>query len=170
MHLSTLCYLEQGETYLMMYRNKKTNDNNQGKWIGIGGKFQEGETPEECMLREVKEETGYTLTRYFYRGLVTFVQDGQETEYMHLFTADRWKGTPIECTEGTLAWVNKKDVFQLNLWEGDRIFFRLLEERQNYFSLKLRYMGEKLTEAICYPTQEEILDQKDCSVVSDFRK
>ena len=152
MRLSSLCYLEQNGTYLMMYRNKKAEDSNQGKWIGIGGKFMEGETPEECMLREVKEETGYSLLRYRYRGLVTFVQDGQETEYMHLFTADQWEGTPIECIEGTLAWVNKSDLFHLNLWEGDKVFFRLLEERQEYFSLKLRYIGEELVEVICYPT------------------
>ena len=152
MRLSSLCYLEQNGTYLMMYRNKKAEDSNQGKWIGIGGKFMEGETPEECMLREVKEETGYSLLRYRYRGLVTFVQDGQETEYMHLFTADQWEGTPIECIEGTLAWVDKNDLFYLNLWEGDKVFFRLLEERQEYFSLKLRYIGEELVEVICYPT------------------
>lgn len=170
MRLSTLCYLEQDEKYLMLHRNKKKNDINQGKWIGIGGKFIEGETPEECMLREVKEETGYSLIRYFYRGLVTFVQDGQETEYMHLFTADQWEGTPIACMEGTLAWVNKKDIFQLNLWEGDRIFFRLLEERQNYFSLKLRYMGEKLAEAICYPAQEGIPCQENCSAKSILKR
>ena len=151
MRLSSLCYLEQNGKYLMMYRNKKSNDLNQGKWIGIGGKFEEGETPEECMLREVKEETGFSLIRYRYRGLVTFVQKGQETEYMHLFTADQWKGVPIECKEGTLSWVKKEEVSKLDIWEGDRVFFQLLNERQEYFSLKLYYIGEELADVVCYP-------------------
>lgn len=153
MRLSSLCYLEKDGMYLMMYRNKKSEDINQGKWIGIGGKFKEGETPEECMLREVKEETGFSLVRYCYRGLVTFVQEGQETEYMHLFTADRWEGTPIECTEGTLKWIEKEAVLDLNLWEGDKVFFRLLEERAEYFSLKLCYQGDILVKTVCYPKQ-----------------
>ncbi len=151
MRLSSLCYLEQNGKYLMMYRNKKSNDLNQGKWIGIGGKFEEGETPEECMIREVKEETGFSLIRYRYRGLVTFVQEGQETEYMHLFTADQWEGVPIECTEGTLSWIKKEEVSKLDIWEGDRVFFQLLNERQEYFSLKLCYIGEELADVVCYP-------------------
>ncbi len=151
MRLSSLCYLEQDGKYLMLYRNKKQNDINQGKWLGIGGKFENGETPEECMLREVKEETGLSIIRYSYRGLVTFVQEGQETEYMHLFTADQWEGVSAACTEGTLAWIKKEEVFQLELWEGDKVFFRLLEQRREYFSLKLYYIGEKLVDVICYP-------------------
>lgn len=151
MRLSSLCYLKKDGMYLMMHRNKKTEDMNQGKWLGVGGKFKEGETPEECMLREVKEETGFSLVQYYYRGLVTFVQEGQETEYMHLFTADQWEGTPIECTEGTLKWVKKEEVFHLNIWEGDKVFFRLLEERTDYFSLKLCYQGDILVKTVCYP-------------------
>lgn len=154
MRLSTLCYLEKDGMYLMMYRNKKAEDINQGKWIGIGGKVEEGETPEECLLREVKEETGFLLTRYRYRGLVTFVSEGQETEYMHLFTATQWEGVPIECVEGTLQWVRKEEVFQLELWEGDPIFFRLLEERKEYFSLKLCYVENRLVDVVCYPESE----------------
>lgn len=156
MRLTSLCYLEKEGKYLMLYRNKKQNDMNQGKWIGVGGKFEKDETPEECVLREVKEETGLSLTQYSYRGLVTFVQAGQETEYMHLFTADRWEGTLKECAEGMLKWIEKKEVFTLNLWEGDRVFLQLLEERKEYFSLKLCYEGDKLVKAVCFPEQTVI--------------
>ena len=153
MSLTSLCYLEKDGKYLMLYRNKKQNDMNQGKWIGVGGGFEKDETPEECMLREVKEETGLSLIRYSYRGLVTFVAEGEETQYMHLFTADQWEGTLSECTEGTLEWIDKKDVLNLELWEGDRVFFRLLEERKEYFSLKLCYKGDKLVKTICFPEE-----------------
>lgn len=146
--LSTLCYIEKDDQYLMLHRIIKKNDINKDKWIGVGGHFEYGESPEECVLREVKEETGYDLTSYQYRGLVTFVFGDQETEYMSLFTADGFTGEAIECDEGVLEWVNKKDIFQLNLWEGDKIFFRLLEEKIPFFSLKLVYNLEgELTEA-----------------------
>lgn len=137
--LSTLCYIEKDDQYLMLHRIIKKNDINKDKWIGVGGHFEYGESPEECVLREVKEETGYDLTSYQYRGLVTFVFGDQETEYMSLFTADGFTGEAIECDEGVLEWVNKKDIFQLNLWEGDKIFFRLLDEKIPFFSLKLVY-------------------------------
>lgn len=137
--LSTLCYLEKDGQYLMLHRVKKKNDINQGKWIGVGGHFEDGESPEECVLREVNEETGYTLTSYRYRGLVTFVFADEETEYMSLFTADGFTGDPIECNEGILKWIDKKEIFHLNLWEGDKIFLRLLEENAPFFSLKLVY-------------------------------
>jgi len=153
MKLTTLCYLEQEGKYLMLYRNKKQNDINQGKWIGVGGKFEENETPEECVLREVKEETGLSLLQYRYRGLVIFVPAGEETEYMHLFTADKWEGTLTECTEGTLKWIKKEDVLNLNLWEGDRIFLQLLEKGAGYFSLKLYYEGDRLVKTVCFPEQ-----------------
>lgn len=147
MLLSTLCYLEREGEYLMLHRVKKKHDVNQGKWIGIGGKFQDGESPEDCLLRECFEETGLTLTEYRCRGLVTFVSDCAPTEYMHLFTASAWTGTPHPCGEGELAWVRKEDVPSLPLWEGDRIFLRLLEEDAPFFSLKLRYEGDRLAEA-----------------------
>lgn len=104
---STLIYLERGDEYLMLHRTKKENDLNHDKWIGVGGKFEDGESPEDCALRETREETGLTLTRWRYRGLVTFVSDRYETEYMHLFTADGWTGTPKECDEGELAWIKR---------------------------------------------------------------
>lgn len=139
--LSTLCYIIQDGRYLMLHRTVKKNDVNKDKWIGVGGHFEEGESPEECLLREVKEETGFTLTSYRYRGIVTFISGNGVTEYMSLFTADEFEGEPIPCDEGELAWVPVKDVYQLNIWEGDKIFFRLLEEREEFFSLKLVYDG-----------------------------
>ena len=137
--LSTLCYIEKDHKYLMLHRVVKKNDVNKDKWIGVGGHFEEGESPEECILREVKEETGYTLTSYRYRGLVTFVFADVEMEYMSLFTADGFEGEPIPCNEGVLEWVDIEDVWKLNLWEGDKIFFRLLDEEVPFFSLKLVY-------------------------------
>ncbi|MCI9535226.1 MAG: 8-oxo-dGTP diphosphatase [Lachnospiraceae bacterium] len=139
--LSTLCYLERDGKYLMLHRTRKKKDVNKDKWIGVGGHFEKDESPEECLLREVREETGYTLTSYHFRGLVTFVSGDGVTEYMSLFTADGFTGQETACDEGELQWVDKKDIPRLNLWEGDRIFFRLLEERQDFFSLKLVYDG-----------------------------
>ena len=144
---TTLCYLERGDQYLMLHRVKKKNDLNQGKWIGVGGKFQEGESPEECLLRECREETGLTLTAWRCRGLVTFVSDQAPTEYMHLFTASAWTGAPHPCGEGELAWIRKADLYALPMWAGDRIFLDLLERDAPFFSLKLRYEGERLAEA-----------------------
>lgn len=146
MKLTTLCYIEKSDAYLMLHRVKKVNDINQDKWIGVGGKFEKDETPEECLLREVYEETGLTLTDYRYRGLVTFISNEWETEYMHLFTATGFEGDMIECDEGDLVWVPKKDVYELNIWEGDKIFFKLLEEDKGLFNLKLRYEGSTLVE------------------------
>ena len=136
---STLCYIEKDNKYLMLHRVVKKDDVNKDKWIGVGGQFEFGESPEDCVLREVKEETGYTLTSYQYRGLVTFVFADVEMEFMSLFTADEFEGEPIECNEGVLEWVPIEDVWKLNLWEGDKIFFRLLEEKIPFFSLKLVY-------------------------------
>lgn len=136
---STLCYIEKDGQYLMLHRTIKKNDVNKDKWIGVGGHFEFGESPEECVIREVKEETGYTLTSYRYRGLVTFVFGDKETEYMSLFTADGFEGTQIPCDEGQLEWVPIKEICKLNIWEGDKIFFRLLEENIPFFSLKLGY-------------------------------
>lgn len=137
--LSTLCYIEKDHQYLMLHRVIKKNDVNKDKWIGVGGHFEYGESPEDCVLREVKEETGYTLTSYRYRGLVTFVFADIEMEYMSLFTADGFEGDPIPCNEGILEWVDMDKIGELNLWEGDRIFFKLLEDEIPFFSLKLVY-------------------------------
>ena len=155
MKLTTLCYIEKDEKYLMLHRVKKENDCNKDKWIGVGGKFEEGESPEECLLREVYEETGLKLTNYQFRGIVTFVSDEWEGEYMHLFTASEYEGELPEnsmrdCEEGELVWVPKDEIEKLKLWEGDKIFLRLLQERESFFSLKLRYEGEKLVESILY--------------------
>ena len=141
---TTLCYVEQDGKYLMLLRNKKKQDENAGKWIGVGGKFEEGESPQDCLLREVQEETGLRLTQYRFRGIVTFVSDQYETEYMHLFTAHGFKGELIPCDEGELRWVEKDEVLSLPLWEGDREFLRLLREDAPFFSLKLVYQGDKL--------------------------
>ena len=145
---STLCYIEKDGKYLMLHRVKKENDANKDKWIGIGGKFEDKESPEDCVLRETKEETGLTPTSYKYRGIVTFVSDRWETEYMHLFTADGFSGELIDCDEGVLEWIDKEKLDAIPKWEGDKIFLRLLDEGGPFFSLKLRYRGERLEEAV----------------------
>ena len=156
--MTTLCYIEKDDSYLMLHRVKKENDLNKDKWIGVGGKFEEGETPEECLLREVKEETGLTLTSYHLCGVITFISDEWGSEYMFLYTADAYKGQMREdkmqdCAEGVLTWIPKSEIENLNLWEGDKIFFRLMEAEERFFSLKLRYEGDKLVESKCeFPT------------------
>lgn len=144
MKLTTLCYIEKDGCYLMLHRTKKEVDINKEKWIGIGGKFEEDESPEECLLREAMEETGLKLTSYRLRGIITFLSDRWYTEYMFLYTADGFEGELKECDEGTLKWVKKEDVDKLNLWEGDRIFLDLLKQEVPCFSLKLQYEGDKL--------------------------
>ena len=141
MKMTTLCYIEKEGKYLMLHRVKKHHDINAGKWIGVGGHVENGETPEECLLREVKEETGLVLTAYRLRGLVTFLSDVCEPELMCVFTADAFDGEMIECDEGELAWVPKKDILNLHLWEGDHIFLRELLKNERFFSLKLVYDG-----------------------------
>ena len=145
---TTLCYPEQNGRYLMLHRVKKENDENRDKWIGIGGKFEAGESPEDCVLREVREETGLRLTDYRYCGIITFVSDQWETEYMHLFHATGFDGAIRECDEGVLEWIEKDRLAGLPQWEGDRIFLRLMQENRPFFSLKLVYEGEKLTRAV----------------------
>lgn len=145
---STLCYLEKDGCYLLLHRVKKKNDLNQDKWIGVGGKFEPFESPEDCIRREVLEETGLTLETMRYRGIVTFVSETlQITEYMHLFTASDFSGSIAECDEGELVWVPVSDITQLPIWEGDRIFLRLLQTEEPFFSLKLVYHGSALTGA-----------------------
>lgn len=148
MRNTTLCYLEQDGQYLMLHRVKKAHDVNHGKWIGVGGKFEFQESPEDCLLREVREETGLTLTSWRYRGIVTFVYNDDEAEYMHLFTADGWTGTLRDCAEGELRWVPRDEVGKLNLWQGDRIFLSLLARDEPFFSLKLAYRGDDLVGAV----------------------
>lgn len=147
-NLTTLCYIEKEDSYLMMHRVKKENDINKDKWIGVGGHFEADETPEECLLREVEEETGLTLTSWKLRGVITFICDRWQTEYMFLYTADGYEGELTDCDEGNLEWVRKEDVYDLPIWEGDKVFFRLLEERDTFFSLKLKYESDKLTETV----------------------
>lgn len=157
--LSTLCYIERDGKYLMLHRTVKKNDVNKDKWIGVGGHFEADESPEECLLREVREETGYTLTSYQFRAIVTFVSGGGVTEYMHLFTADGFEGTPVACDEGELEWVEKEAVLRLNIWEGDKVFFRLMKEQPGFFSLKLVYDGgDRLVSATLDGKPMELFD------------
>lgn len=148
MGLTTLCYLEQGDSYLLLHRTKKEQDINKDKWIGVGGHFEQGESPEDCLIREVKEETGLDLIQYTFRGIVTFLCDDNEAEYMHLYTANKWSGVMHTCDEGELVWVKKEEMYQLKLWEGDKIFLKLIEEEHPFFSLKLTYHGDILIEAV----------------------
>ncbi len=135
---STLCYIEKDSKLLMLHRTKKKDDVNHDKWIGVGGKLESGESPEDCLYREVLEETGYALTGHSFRGIVTFVY-GDITEYMYLYVSKDFTGNQKDCNEGELVWVKKEDVFNLPIWEGDRIFLKLLEENAPFFSLKLVY-------------------------------
>ena len=145
---TSLCYVFRGDEVLMLHRIKKKNDLNHDKWVGLGGKFEEGESPEDCVLREVREETGLRLTSWRYRGIVTFVSDRYGTEWMHLFTADAFEGELGECDEGDPVWIPRNRLHELPQWEGDRIFLQLLEEEAPFFSLKLVYEGENLREAV----------------------
>ena len=148
MKQTSLCYLERDRQYLMLHRTTKTNDENHDKWIGVGGKFEDGESPEECMLREVREEAGFAVTQWRYRGIVTFVSDIYGTEYMHLFTCTEWTGEAKPCDEGVLEWVDKERIPELNIWEGDKIFLDLLRRNEPLFSLKLTYCGDRLSSAV----------------------
>ena len=149
MHNSTLCYITRGDEVLMLHRVKKKNDINKDKWIGIGGKFEADETPDECLLREAKEETGLTLTSWRCRAVVTFLTENSEDgEYMYLFTADGFEGELKECDEGDLQWISRDFLDQLPKWEGDQIFLDLLWQDAPFFLLKLRYQGSTLVEAV----------------------
>lgn len=141
---TTTCYIEKDGKYLMLHRVKKKNDMNEGKWIGVGGKFEEGESPEECLVREVKEETGLILNSYELRCIVTYVSDKYETEQMYVFTSSDFKGELIECDEGILEWINKENILDLNIWEGDKFFIEKMHKDNNFFTLKVEYEGDCL--------------------------
>ena len=145
---TSLCYIEKDGSYLMLHRVKKVNDENRDKWIGIGGKFEEAESPEDCMRREMREETGLTPQKWQYRGIVTFVSDEWGTDYMHLFRCTEFTGEIKECDEGELEWIRKDQLLSLPIWEGDKIFLRLLDTDCPFFSLKLCYSGDMLTRAV----------------------
>ena len=160
--LTTLCYLERDGRYLMLHRVSKKHDVNKDKWIGVGGHCEENESPEDCLLREVREETGYTLTDYRMRGVVTFLSGKGDYEYMFLYTASGWTGEAAPCDEGTLEWVDKEKVWKLNIWEGDKIFFRLMDEDAPFFSLKLVYDGtDRLVQAVLNGKDMELFDIAD---------
>ena len=161
MRNTTLVHLERDGKYLMLHRVKKERDENRDKWVGIGGKFEPGESPEDCALREVREETGLTMNSWAYRGIVTFVSDEWGTEYMHLFHSADFDGTVKDCDEGVLEWVDKRALFDLPIWEGDKIFLRLLDTDRPFFSLKLCYHRDRLVQAV--------LDGKrlECGVLSE---
>lgn len=144
MILSTVCYIEKAGKYLMLHRTKKENDINKDKWIGIGGKFEKDESPEECILREVKEETGLNIKSYKLKCIVTYVSTKWETEYMYVFTANEFEGDLIECNEGDLQWIDKEKIEELNIWEGDKIFIKKMQESNSFFTIKFEYDGDKL--------------------------
>ena len=150
MRNTSLCHIEKDGKYLMLHRVKKENDLNRDKWVGIGGKFEDGESPEECNAREVLEETGLTLLSSHYRGIVTFVSDKWETEYMHIFHSDSFTGEIKECDEGALEWIDKQELYNKPIWEGDKIFSRLLEKPSPFFSLKLEYTGDRLINSVLH--------------------
>ena len=161
MNFTTLCYIEKENQYLMLHRVSKKKDGNKDKWIGVGGHFEEGESPEDCLLREVREETGLELVNYQFRGIVTFISDKWEDEYMCLYTADKYIGEIGVCDEGELVWVEKDKIKDLNIWEGDKIFLRLLAENEPFFSLKLEYQGENLINAILNGKEYNLRGCKD---------
>lgn len=144
LRLTTICYIEKDDKYLMLHRTKKENDQSHDKWLGVGGKFEENESPDECVVREVKEETGLNLLSYRLRGVMTFVSDMWETEYMFIYTADKFEGKLTECDEGELLWIEKSKILDLKLWEGDILFLKKLMEDCGFFTIKVQYQGEKL--------------------------
>lgn len=141
---STICYIEKNGKYLMLHRTKKKNDINKDKWIGVGGKFEDKESPEECIIREVKEETGLILNSLSLKCIVTYVSSNWETEYMYVFTSNDFSGNLIECNEGDLEWIDKEKIFDLNLWEGDKIFLEKIKTFNNFFTIKFEYNGDNL--------------------------
>lgn len=161
MQLTTLCYIEKDNEYLMLHRTKKKNDINKDMWIGVGGHFEDGESPDECLLREVREETGLILTSYKLRGIVTFLSDESEGEYMFLYTSDSFEGEIKECDEGELKYISRNELYELNLWAGDEIFLRLLRDERNIFDLKVEYEGRRLKRAVLNGEELELFDVLD---------
>ena len=171
MRNTTLCYIERDQAYLMLHRIRKEGDMNRDKWVGIGGKFEEGESPEDCLLREVREETGLELTAWRYCGIVTFVSDEWGTEYMHLFHSVSFRGKITACDEGTLEWLDRRELRLKNLWEGDHIFLDLMEQGEAFFSLKLCYHGDALVFAALNGTPlplpyQSLRSKQDSSCIS----
>ena len=160
MKITTLCYIEKDNCYLMLLRNKKKDDPNEGKWIGVGGKAEKGESPDECMLREVFEETGLTLTDYRFLGIITFISDTWEDEYMMLYKGISFDGTlRADCDEGQLRWIPKEDILQLPLWEGDRLFLSKMLKNAGQIHMKLVYEGDCLRTWHDYSSsQNEVLN------------
>ena len=146
MRLTSIMYIEKDDSYLMIHRTKKENDQSHDKWLGIGGKFEMDESPDECILREVKEETNLDITDYRFRGVMTFLSDIWETEYMFIFTATGFEGELGDCNEGELVWVKKEEIENLKIWEGDKLFLRKLKEDSGFFSIKVRYEGDTLAD------------------------
>lgn len=144
MILTTICYIEKDGQYLMLHRTKKENDINKNKWIGIGGKFENNESPEECIVREVKEETGLLLKSFKLRGIITYAFTDIETEYMYIFTSNEFEGKLTDCDEGELKWINKSEIAKLNTWEGDKLFLERIKNKSNFFTMKMEYDGDKL--------------------------
>ena len=146
MRLTSIMYIEKDDSYLMIHRTKKENDQSHDKWLGIGGKFEMDESPDECILREVKEETNLDITDYRFRGVMTFLSDIWETEYMFIFTATGFEGELGDCNEGELVWVKKEEIENLKIWEGDKLFLRKLKDDSGFFSIKVRYEGDTLAD------------------------
>ncbi len=146
MRLTSLAYIEKDDKYLMLHRTKKENDQSHDKWLGIGGKFEKDETPDECMIREVKEETGLDVLKYRFAGVVTFLSDIYETEYMFLFAVTEYQGQIKECSEGDLAWVEKSRIPELYIWEGDKLFLERMQKSDKFFSMMVRYEGDDLAD------------------------
>lgn len=158
MRLTTLCYIEKDGKYLMLLRNVKKDDGSLNKWIGVGGKLEHNEAPDECARREILEETGLTALNLIPRGVVTFISDMWESEYMFLYSVTEFSGTLILCDEGELHWIDKSDVFQLKLWDGDRIFLHMMMENSPYFEMKLIYRGERLNKCVINGKDAELFD------------
>lgn len=153
MRSTSLCYIFKEDKVLLLYRNKKENDANEGKWIGVGGKTEEGETPEECMKREVLEETGLVVTKYHYHGVIKFISEMWDDEEMHLFSASEFEGDIKVCDEGRLEWIDKSMVFDLPMWEGDKYFLKPLLEGKESINLILRYEGKGEEEHLAEVTE-----------------